>query len=417
MCDEIGKILPELKKPSCFISYVWHDDGNPLNAHASGINQFLQRAGIKTRFDTNRHNGCQDSIPGYVNKMTTAMTVVTLLTPQYKKNEKSGTWIREEAIHARNHSTVRHVLLAGSLSTSVPEQFQPLPESLYYSMTTADLEDAAEYDLPQEKSFFSALCDLLDPRRENLLRMLGEERRNKIGKLLDAFRFTHLGIGPSPQSPLTFAQMKVVDYCPGLRDVFGISDDIFRIIMDRMPYNYADGNEDAFIVLLRMIRFLTIEDLQFVFDKFDLIIKGTDTTDINEINRCISTVILIKNAQYDVSRSEKDRWETIFSYYNKIKGKYQDCKISVVFYVANYMFAAQESVEKFTPALSDLCQSHWKGKDIETLATALYYPFFSLIADRGISYIVHRCQKKFKHGMNGQEVADIVVSEYKKLTE
>lgn len=162
------------------------------------------RAGIAATYDTSSDRGLQGHINPFIGEIAKKQTAIVLLTPQYKANVQLGKFVREEVVHILEKNPItRFVMLAGSSSTSVPEEFRPLRDRLYYPMTTTDVYDVTEYPGPTESLFYSVLCDLLDPNRQNLLRGIDREKKPAISSILEEFRKSYLSQSQQDRADVT----------------------------------------------------------------------------------------------------------------------------------------------------------------------------------------------------------------------
>ena len=192
MCVNISSIL-EGKGQSCFISRAWPRDGHLEDKQfliwCDKINFYLNKAGIKTFYDTSPQTGLHNPINSFINEIANADTVLVILTPGYKKNMEQRKYVYEEMLRVRENKPItRYVLLAGSLNNAVPDCVH-LPSKLYYPVTSSDVRSLADNDGPSFKRFIEVICDLLHPNRENLVRSGFEpEKADKLFVVIEDFK-------------------------------------------------------------------------------------------------------------------------------------------------------------------------------------------------------------------------------------
>ena len=64
---------------------------------------YLNKAGIKTFYDTSPQTGLHNPINSFINEIANVDTVLVILTPGYKKNMEQRKYVYEEMLRVREN--------------------------------------------------------------------------------------------------------------------------------------------------------------------------------------------------------------------------------------------------------------------------------------------------------------------------
>jgi hypothetical protein len=111
LCNCIKEVIGVVDAPSCFISYVWHEEGHPANKWQHKVNEYLQLAGIRTTCDINNPRGLTGSIYSYINKIPEHPSAIVLLSPEARNSIEKKTFFKEELRKIRESNVTTHYIL------------------------------------------------------------------------------------------------------------------------------------------------------------------------------------------------------------------------------------------------------------------------------------------------------------------